>query len=47
MRPSTGELRKFRETRYPHRRSEGISRRWNRGLRELEAIRVAYEGRRS
>lgn len=42
MRPEKG-LPKFRETKYPHRRSEGQSKRWNRGLRELEEIRVKYE----
>lgn len=42
MRPEKG-LPKFQETKYPHRRSEGQSKRWNRGLRELEEIRVKYE----
>lgn len=42
MRPEKG-LPRFRETKYPHHRSEGQSKRWNRGLRELEEIRVKYE----
>lgn len=42
MRPEKG-LPRFRETKYPHHRSEGTSNRWNRGLRELEEIRVKYE----
>lgn len=37
------KLRKFRETLYPHRRSEGESKRWNRGLRELDRVRVHFE----